>query len=42
MSTDDLPGEVAFEIGVRLREYAKRVGFGIVRGDNVAFACRVR
>jgi Uma2 family endonuclease len=38
MPTGDLPSEVAFEIAVRLREYAKRTGVGIARGDNVAYA----
>lgn len=36
--TGDLPSEVAAEIYVRLREYAKRTGVGIVRADNLAFA----
>jgi Uma2 family endonuclease len=37
MPTGDLPGEVAAEILVQLREYAKRTGVGIARGDNVAY-----
>jgi Uma2 family endonuclease len=38
MPTGDLPGEVAAEILVRLREYVKHTGAGIARGDNVAYA----
>lgn len=38
MPTGDLPGEVAVEILVRLREYAGNTGVGFARGDNVAYA----
>ena len=38
MPTGDLSSEVAAEIYVRLHEYAKRTGVGIVRTDNLAYA----
>jgi hypothetical protein len=38
MATGDLPGEVALEIVVSLREYARTVGRGVARGDNVGYA----
>lgn len=38
MPTGDLPNEVASEIFVLLREYAKATGVGIARTDNVAYA----
>lgn len=38
MPTGDLPSEVAAEIYIRLHEYARRTGVGIVRTDNLAYA----
>lgn len=40
MPTGDLPSEIALEIAVRLREYAKQMGVGVARGDNLAYAIR--
>jgi Uma2 family endonuclease len=40
MPTGDLPSEVASEIFVLLREYAKASGVGIARTDNVAYTLR--
>lgn len=38
MPTGDLPSEVATEILLRLREFAKSTGVGIARTDSIAFA----
>lgn len=38
MPTGDLPSELALEIAVRLREYARQAGVGIARGDNLGYA----
>lgn len=37
MATGDMPGYVAFEVAVSLREWSRRERHGIVRGDNVGF-----
>jgi len=38
MASGDQPSEVAFEIGVSLREYARRTGRGTARGDGLGYA----
>jgi Uma2 family endonuclease len=38
MAAGDLPSQVAFEIAVRLREYARRVGQGVAYPDGVGYA----
>jgi Uma2 family endonuclease len=38
MPTGDLPSEIALEIAVRLREFAKRCGIGAARSHNAGYA----
>ncbi len=37
MASGDVPNEVALEITISLREYAKRTGRGMARGDGLGF-----
>lgn len=38
IASGDLPGSVALEVTVRLREYTRKTGIGRAYGDNVGFA----
>lgn len=38
MASGDLPGEVALNIAISLREHVRRVGKGLAHGDGVGFA----
>jgi Uma2 family endonuclease len=38
MASGDLPSLVAFEIAVRLREYARQTGYGTAYADGIGFA----
>ncbi len=40
MSSGDLPSEVALEIALALRNYAKQTGVGVAFGDGIGFAIR--
>lgn len=37
-ATGDLPGAIALEIVLLLREFARQTGIGAARGDNIGFA----
>jgi Uma2 family endonuclease len=38
MATGDLPSDIALNITVSLRDYAKRVGKGVAKGDGAGYA----
>ena len=40
MSSGDLPSEVALEIALALRNYARKTGVGVAFGDGIGFALR--
>jgi len=38
MASGNLPSEIAFEVAISLRDYARRTGRGIARADGLGFA----